>query len=317
MVTGIGGMVGQGILRNLRSLDQPIALHGTDVRQVSAGNHLCDSVHALPYAFDPDYVPAVARLVRDLDIDLIIPSTDYEVFFLAESRAEIGAMVAASPSEVSAICLDKYRTFQTFTALGIPFADSSLPSAYDGRHLRIIVKPREGRGSRNIHLDPERPQAFDDSYVVQEYLDGPELTTTFYVTRSGKLHGAITFTRELSSGSTSRCEVTREHDRHIQPLIERMLEHLPFRGSCNLQSRVTNAGVVPFEVNCRISGTNSIRSQLGFPDVAYMVDEYLYDREPPAPKVTDGCAIRIMHDVVYPNLRLDEVRDCHDRFWIF
>jgi carbamoyl-phosphate synthase large subunit len=317
LVTGVGGMVGQGILRNIRSLDQEIALHGTDIRRVSAGNHLCDSVHVLPYAYDPGYVPAVASLVGELGIALIIPSTDYESYYLARHAAELGATVASSPAEVTAACLDKFKTFETFRAFGIPFADSALPSSYQPRHARVLVKPREGRGSRNIHVDPPHPESFDDSYVVQEYLDGPELTTTFYVTRDGGLHGFITFVRELEAGSTSRCEVTKEHDPEIHRLIEQMLGHMEFRGSCNLQSRVTAAGVIPFEVNCRISGTNSIRSQLGFPDVAYTIDEYLNDRAPQAPQVRGGCAIRVTHDVVYPELTLDEIRDRHDHFRIF
>ena len=130
-------------------------------------------------------------------------------------------------------------------------------------------------------------------------------------------NGHITFTRELESGSTSRCEVSREHDEEIQGIVERMVANLAFRGSCNVQSRVTSAGVIPFEVNCRISGTNSIRSQLGFPDVAYTIAEYLNDREPEAPRVIGGCAIRMSHDIIYPDRRLDEVRNRHDTFHIF
>ena len=317
IVTGVGGMVGQGILRNIRSLGQDISVHGTDIRAVSAGNHLCDSTHVLPYAFDPSYIPTMARVASQLGVDLIIPSTDYECYFLAKHATELGTAVAASPAEVSAACLDKYKTFEAFQAHGIPFADSVLPSSYQQRNSRVVVKPREGRGSRNIHVDPQDPGSYDDSYVVQEYLDGPELTTTFYVNRDGRLHGHITLVRELEAGSTSRCEVTREHDDEIQSLVERMITNLAFRGSCNLQSRVTSAGVIPFEVNCRISGTNSIRSQLGFPDVAYTIDEYLNDREPQAPRVTGGCAIRMTHDIIYPELRLDEIRDCHDNFRIF
>ena len=122
LVTGVGGMVGQGILRNIRSLDQDIALHGTDIRAVSAGNHLCDSTHVVPYAYDPAYVPAIARLASELGIDLVIPSTDYECYYLAKHAKEVGAAVAASPAEVSAICLDKFKTHAAFRAHGIPFA---------------------------------------------------------------------------------------------------------------------------------------------------------------------------------------------------
>ena len=40
--------------------------------------------------------------------------------------------------------------------------------------------------------------------------------------------------------------------------------------------------VVPFEINCRYSGTSSTRAQLGFPDVAYGVQKYVLGEEPPA-----------------------------------
>src|SRR4051812_5880621 len=105
LVTGVGGVVGQGILRCIRSLNRDIRLHGTDVRGVSAGNHLCDSVREVPYAYDDAYIPAIAAIVRDLDVRLIIPSTDYEIHFLAQYADEIGAPVAASPAWVSALCL--------------------------------------------------------------------------------------------------------------------------------------------------------------------------------------------------------------------
>lgn len=317
LVTGIGGVVGQGILRNLRAMDLTAQIIGTNIQQISAGNHLCDHVYQVPFAYDEGYVTTIHELTFRHNVKLIIPSTDYEAYYLSLNAATLPSKVAASPPEITAFCLDKYLNFKEFVKLDLPFAPSILPSSYKGEFRRTIVKPREGRGSRNIMVDPLAPTDFGDDYVVQEYLDGPELTTAFYVLQTGKLHGFITLKRELEQGNTSRCEVVIKYDEAIRKIINQMIAHFPFRGSCNIQSRVTKHGIVPFEINCRISGTNSIRSQFGFNDVAYTVQELFLSQAPDSPQIKKGSAIRIIHDVIYPDKSLSEISNRDDNFWIF
>ena len=95
-----------------------------------------------------------------------------------------------------------------------------------------------------------------------------------------------------------------------------MIHHFPFRGSCNVQSRVTSMGIIPFEINCRISGTNSVRSQFGFNDVAYTVQEYLLSQRPAPPKVIKGTALRVILDIIYPEKSLLEITNRKDKFYI-
>ncbi|WP_206954314.1 ATP-grasp domain-containing protein [Trinickia acidisoli] len=317
LVTGIGGVVGQGILRNLRAMNLDTTIIGTNTLQISAGNHLCDHVYQVPYAYDEGYIATIRELSCRHAVELIIPSTDYEAHYLSINRASLSGRVAAASPEVTGLCLDKYLNFEKFAALGLPFARSTLPSSYQREFNRIVVKPREGRGSRNIHIDPVSPKDFSDDYVIQEYLDGPELTSAFYVLQTGELHGLITLKRELDHGNTSSCEVVFDHDPVIREIIEHMIAHFPFRGSCNIQSRVTENGIIPFEINCRISGTNSIRSQFGFNDVAYTVQELLLKQAPNSPQITKGSAIRIMHDVIYRDKSLSEISNRSDLFFIF
>jgi len=317
LVTGIGGGVGQGIIRNIRSMGINVDIIGTNVSIVSSGNHLCNHVHQVPYAYDPEYILFIEKIVSQHAVGLIIPSTDYEAYYLALFQSSLSAKVAASPAEVSEFCLDKYLNFQCFHAAGIPFANSFLPSNYRNQLKRIVAKPRKGRGSRNIYVDHPAPQELGDDYLIQEYLDGPELTTAVYVRQSGELHGYITLNRELDQGATSCCEVTDNYNYLIDDIINRIISTFPFRGSFNIQSRVTKNGVIPFEINCRISGTNSIRSQFGFKDVEYTVQDFLFNQTPEAPLIKPGCALRIMHDVIYPGLTLNEISNCNDKHWIF
>ena len=316
IVTGIGGVVGQGILRNITDCKPDADIVGVNVVKVSAGNYLCDRVYEVPFSYDPAYIPAMQEICKKENVALIIPSTDYESFYLAENKALFDCTVAASPSYITKMCLDKFSNFEGFSKYDIPFASSVLPSGYTGQFDACIVKPREGRGSRNIFVNPPDPTSFDDTYVVQQYLEGPEITTTFYVRKDGTLHGLITFVRELEQGNTAKAEVVMDYDGQMQDMIRKILLHYHFRGSCNIQSRVTENGIIPFEINCRISGTNSIRSQFGFKDVAYTVQEYFLNEVPEMPDVKPGTALRVILDIIYPGKKLNEICNKNDSFYI-
>jgi carbamoyl-phosphate synthase large subunit len=303
LVTGIGGNVGQGIIRNIRSLPYEIHVTGTNIVEFSSGNYLCDSFYKVPYAFDEQYIPRIIDIVKKEGIDLIIPSTDFEVFYLASHLTEIPCKVAVSGLEATKIYLDKYESWLHHSKNNIPFAISFEPSAYKGQFSQSIVKPKKGRGSRGIHINPKDFSGFSDTeYMVQELHSGEEITTAFYVTKSKKLHGFITMIRSLENGATSLCKVSAKYDHLVLPILEKIIINAPVMGSANLQSIVTDVGaVVPFEINCRISGTNSIRSNFGFKDVQYTLQEFLYDEKPDMPVIKPGVAVRALLDIIYPD----------------
>lgn len=317
LVTGIAGNVAQGVLRVLAEIEPGVRLVGTNTFPVSGGNHLCDSVHVVPPAIDPAFESALLRVSERERPDLLIPCTDHETLALSRLPGH-GPRIAVSPEGVCATFLDKHLTAQAFSRAGLPFARSALPSTYDGSFGRVIVKPREGRGSRGLVFDPPRPEEFDDTNVVQELLEGDEVTVGFYVTLSRSLHGFLVMRRMLRDGTTIACEVTRKHDGAVGALLERLASALEVRGSCNLQAIVTGDGrLVPFEVNGRFSGTTSIRHHFGFKDVEYTLDEYLWQRVPKPVVLSQGSAQRLLMDVIYPDLPLEEPRNKHSRHRIF
>jgi carbamoyl-phosphate synthase large subunit len=193
-------------------------------------------------------------------------------------------------------------TYKHHNSSQIAFAKTWLPSEYKNEVSEIIVKPREGRGSRGIEINPKNPTAFSDDYLIQPLHIGKEITTAFYVKKDGTLHGLFTMERELTNGATSKSKTFKTYDVALETIILKMIANSKLRGSINLQSIVEKDGtIVPFEVNCRISGTNSIRHNLGFQDVKYTLQEYLYQQEPDAVNAIEGIATRLLYDVIYPN----------------
>lgn len=302
LVTGIGGNVGQGVLRNIKALGLNIVVIGTDIVSFTAGNHLCDFTYQVPYSYAENYISTIQNIIEKEEVNLIIPTTDYEIYYLSLHQPDLEAKVVASNSETAKIYLDKYLTYLHHKSLNIPFSQSWLPSKFNNEINDIIVKPREGRGSRGIYINPENPKDFSDEFMIQPLHKGIEITTAFYVKKNGSLHGLFTMERELTNGATSKSHTTKVYDNQLRNIIEKMIQQKGLVGSVNLQSIVNDKGqIIPFEVNCRISGTNSIRHNLGFQDVKYTIQEYLFDEQPDEIKAIDGIAVRLLYDIIYPH----------------
>ncbi|WP_300691388.1 ATP-grasp domain-containing protein [Chryseobacterium sp.] len=320
LVTGIGGNVGQGILRNIIKTKFPIRLVGCNIADFSAGNHLCDAFYKVPYAMAENYIDTINNIVEKENIDLIIPSTDYEVYYLALHKEKLKANAVVSDVNTSKKYLDKYLSYIHHKENDLPFAKAYLPKDYtDGIFKDYIVKPREGRGSRGLHINPKDISAFDESYIVQQLIQGKEITTAFYVNKDNELHGFINLERTLENGATNECFVNRSFDKELEIILKKLISKNDFVGSANLQSIVNENGeIIPFEINCRISGTNSIRSNFGFEDVKYTLEEHLYNISPSKINIVEGTAIRILMDVIYPSqINVDNLKDNSSPHYIF
>ena len=303
LVTGIGGNVGQGIIRNILSTSYPIRIVGTNITDFSAGNHLVDAFYKVPFGYDPSYIPSIKEIVNKEKVDLIISSTDFESYYLALNINEINSEIAGSEIGASEIYLDKFLTYKHHKAANISFAESCLPSEFKGQYSRALAKPRKGRGSKGLIFDVKDASILsDEEYMVQEMHTGVEITSAIYRRyKDGKIHGIISMERSLENGATIYCKVVDEFDAQVHKIAQAMCDNNPgLKGAFNIQSIAkSNEEVIPFEVNCRISGTNSIRSGFGFKDVQYTIEELLWNKEPQKPLITKGVAYRILTDVIY------------------
>jgi len=320
LVTGVGGNVGQGIIRNIRKTEFDITVIGTNTEDFSAGNHLCDSFIKVPFAYDENYISEIIEIVKTKNIDLIIPSTDFEIYYLSLNKSKIPCEIVVSDEKTASNYLDKYLTFIHLNKNNLAFASSVLPSKYNGEFKEFILKPRRGRGSRGLEINPKSIDGFsDEEYMIQELHRGPEITTAFYVNKENKLHGFITLDRILENGTTTHCKVVSKYDKKLKHLLEKIISVSNIKGSANLQSIVNSKGEIkPFEINCRISGTNSIRANFGFEDVKYTLEEWLYNSKLSQPNIKNGIATRVLMDVIYKNAtEFSEIKDNSSNPYIY
>ena len=305
LVTGIGGNVGQGILRIIKSAYTDIKIIGVNTIEFNPGNCWVDVFYKVPSAInEQDYILKMVEICTKENVDLVIPSTDSETFYLSLNEDLFKCKIACNKNNITKMCLDKYETASEFKKNELFFLNSYLPSQYQNQFERMIAKPREGRGSRGIFVDFNQYKSLNDSeYIIQEFKEGKEITTAVYVSyQTKKLVGFVNLERKLNNGMTIECHVNNEFNELTELYLNNLVSTFGFEGSFNIQSIFDDNGEInPFEINCRISGTNSIRHHFGFKDVIYTIEELLYDIHIDLPIISNGSAIRYTADVIYPN----------------
>ena len=153
----------------------------------------------VPRVHDPGYVDALAALVAEHRVGIVVPLTDLDQEILSAARGDLApALVLAPPPEVCRTTGDKYRAHVFFEAHGLASPRSWLPDDVpaDARYP-LLVKVREGFGSRHIYraADPEQLAFFlayttVDSFVQEQCL-GEEFSIDVFCDLDGRCVNAI------------------------------------------------------------------------------------------------------------------------------
>jgi carbamoyl-phosphate synthase large subunit len=311
MVTGVGGGVGQSILKGLnlaeeRRNDVTYRTVGVDADPAASGLFRVDVGYRVPFANADGYVDRLVEVAMKEEVDILVPGSDPEVAVVAENReelAEAGEMeVLVSPPEAVEIGRDKWETYNFLTEHGFKTPNTVLEE--DANELvadvgfPLVVKPRTGSASRGLYIvtnQAELDYALGQSAeaVVQEYLipenwddnldksdlkrQIDEYSSETIVDRDGDIVSTLANWREMDKGVPSVAKVRPHND--VREVCELVVEELDVLGPINLQSRVTSEGVSFFEINTRFTGSTAVRCTAGFNGPDAMVRHLVFGDE--------------------------------------
>jgi len=232
--------------------------------------------HGIPMASDSAYLDTLRELCRELGVDVLVPGVDEELLPLAATRDTLGCAVLLPPFAFVRTHLDKLTSFERLRALGVPAPATARLDEPRRMPFPCIVKPRRGRGSRQVMLarseedlrahvllsrrDPE-------DFIQQELLRGQEYTVMMVADRSGTLRAVVPVRVHLKRGITLRAQTDR--DPQVEAACAAIHAADPVSGCFNIQVIKTETGEVkPFEINPRVSTTTCLAVAAGVDFVA-------------------------------------------------
>jgi carbamoyl-phosphate synthase large subunit len=312
LVTGVGGGVGQSIIKCLQGSEHDVI--GTDADALATGAYALRKAYKVPYATEPDYVERLLAICQSEACQLVFPGIDAELPVLAASAAQfqaVGTTVVVSEPSVVALCDDKLHTAEFLRKQGLPAPKTvSLGDACKGAlSLPFVLKPRIGgarsRGVYEVHDAHDlaiRVHAIgQEPYVAQELISGDEYTCSI-VGLDDRLYGPILMRRILRDGDTYKAFVVE--DAKIAALVTGVSECLRPFGALNIQLRRRDGIPYLFEINARCSGTTHGRALAGFNEPR-MIADYLIHGRTPQYRIRAISILRYWNELVVDHAHID------------
>jgi carbamoyl-phosphate synthase large subunit len=266
LVSGVGGDVGQGVVKCLNKSTLELEIYKISSSVDDSWLYTGENCYISPTIYD-NYISYLINFIQKHNIDIFFPCIDLEIPIIAKDQSliedETGCIVFVGEVDKIEICNDKYMTARFLKEFDLPYPSTSLIANNEYSSFPLIVKTREGCGSKDIHVitskDDLLPFVGDNNYIAQEYLKGDEYTAGIYLGDDKEVKGICVLRRELKDGSTYTAERVLNLD------YEKTLIHVARALDLkyvNVQFRLKNGDVCPFELNGRFSGTTGIISSV-------------------------------------------------------
>ncbi|MEI6065988.1 MAG: ATP-grasp domain-containing protein [Methylococcaceae bacterium] len=321
MIAGIGGAsLGTEIFKSLRLADE-YEVYGCDISPSAYGLYESGFVKTYLLTSD-DYVANVLSACRDADVKYLIPGGEQPMTLLGAASnvfASANIQLLANSADVIAPYSDKDATFKLLHEKGISIPRTiAIKSKEDLDYVGLpcIVKPATGSGgsaavffavsSDEAMVYAEFIQRTGSIAVAQEYIDDSEGEFTIGVLSldDSKVIGSIALRRamdaKLSVAYRGRGGLISSGYSQgyidLYPDLCRQAEQIAIaigsRGPINVQGRVRDGVLLPFEINPRFSASTYLRAMAGFNEVDMLIRHFEDGNIPARPKIKKGWYLR-------------------------
>ena len=313
LVTGVGAIVGYGIVSSIRESKYTCNIIGMDIYEDASGQVWCDQfVKAIP-ANDKGYISFLKRTMDIYHIDLVFFGTEQEIFKCFLCKNELGTYyekLIINKEKIIELSEDKWDTMCFLKENGLPYIPSSISAnfseAVEEFGIPLFLKPRRSYASKGI-LCAKTEEEFNawkdyyqDQFLVQKYIGDAdhEYTAATFGFGDGTCLVPIVMRRKLSkAGATDKAIVERIPEINQEIIaINKILKPI---GPTNYQFRKDDKDVfLLMEINPRISASTSIRTAFGYNEAEMCIDFYLEKQKPREPEIRMGRAYRYIADAI-------------------
>ncbi|MBF0406190.1 MAG: ATP-grasp domain-containing protein [Candidatus Riflebacteria bacterium] len=268
------------LVKAFRSAMQQLSLEGKIVTadcKLSAQAHFAaDAMEIVPRVDHPDYLNELLNICSKYKINLVVPLIDPELQILSDSETrfrQAGITLLSSSSETNSLCIDKVKTHQFFSKIGIKTPEIlnivDVLNNSDDSVYPLFLKPRFGSGSVGaVKIENKEQLEFHSKMVtnpiLQEYISGDEYSIDILTDKSGKVISVVPRLRlEVRSGEI--CKGVTVKDARLISGAKFVAESLPGTFGClTVQCFVTSENEIVYtEINPRFGGGIPLTIQAG------------------------------------------------------
>ncbi|NPA81885.1 MAG: ATP-grasp domain-containing protein [Epsilonproteobacteria bacterium] len=324
LVSGVGGDVGQGVIKALQKSNLDLEIYKICVFEDSSFLHLDDKSFIAPFSADESYIDYLITLMNKLKIDIFFPTVDSEIVKISKNKDILeectNAKVFVGDIDKVLICDDKYLTYEFLTKHGFATPRTIIPNSFvevqnfvNEVGTPFVVKKRWDNGAKNFHIlkDIEESKIFigDDDFIFQEYLDDKEgeFTCGVYLGEDKRIKGVCILKRELKCGSTYKAR--RVRDKELEEQVENVAKSLGLK-YLNIQARKIGGKFYIFEFNGRLSGTTATVSRVfNAPEMA--IRELVLNERVERSESDEMFVMMRYHEEIYTDL--EKIENLHKR----
>ncbi len=327
LVTGAGGLIGQGIIRSLRAMDNSPQILATDISLVAAGFYWADKSFMLPHSSQQNsYLASITEKSKRNDVRVIFPGSDMEARLLSAKNPDPNFIsIAASSEKIWDVTGDKLKLGELCMRLEIPhpatynLTTDNVEKLIEEYGFPIVIKQRVGSGSRGMTIVRSRKDLKDipfenlqDMYIVQEHLpiDDSEYTVGAYfdIHSEEKNPVTIAYRRTLYNGNTATA-ITHKPEIFANT-IKKLATNLGIVGYANFQFIMKGGEPHLIDLNARFSSSTSMALSLGYNWVETYLNNLLFNEKPTDFSYEMGIVIvRYFADLILPSEKISRINE--------
>ena len=115
LVTGVGAIIGYGIIKSLREqTTYEVRIIGMDIYDDAYGQFVCDKFYIAERADSPKYLDFINHIVEKENIDLIMPGIEQDMYRLHELGEKVNTKVIMNNDLLIELSQDKLLTYDFF-----------------------------------------------------------------------------------------------------------------------------------------------------------------------------------------------------------
>ena len=245
----------------------------TNPRELVAASLLADAFVRVPLARSPEFPEALRAIAASYPGAHYLPIHDEEIEVAARLAAEgtlpPGLELISPPYNIVRLCSDKWAMHQWLGANGLPSPETALATLAAAEKMRrpMILKPREGTGSRDVRLihDTAELAGIDPNrWLVQERLHMPEVAIDVFLSRNAGVFCCVCRENIERRLGFPTLKYRMFNDPILGNIAEGLARRLPIFGSflCQVMRDAASRWQI-IDVNPRVGNATRVSAVLG------------------------------------------------------